>query len=86
MITPRPKLLSAAIAATLFVASPHAFAQQATPTAAPTNQTEGQANDALQLDTITVTARGISESLQKTPLPISVISSKQIEEKGLVNV
>ncbi len=86
MITSRPKLLSAAIAAALFVASPHAFSQQATQTAPPTDQAEGQATDALQLDTITVTARGISESLQKAPLPISVITSKQIEEKGLVNV
>ncbi|WP_222566209.1 TonB-dependent receptor [Novilysobacter antarcticus] len=90
MTTPRPKLLSACIAATLFVAAPQAFAQQAetqpadqTPPATATSEYDATAT---QLDTVTVTARGISESLQKAPLPISVISSKQIEEQGLVDV
>lgn len=39
-----------------------------------------------QLDSVVVTARGIKESLQKAPLPITVLSDKTIEEKGLVDI
>ena len=81
MITPRPKLLSVCIAATLLMAAPQAFAQQAEQ--AQPSQTDPTAT---QLDTVTVTARGVSESLQEMPLPISAFSDKVIEQKGLTDV
>lgn len=39
-----------------------------------------------QLDAIEVTARGVRESLQKTPLAISVVSDEVIEAKGAVDI
>ena len=96
MITPRPKLLSATIAAALFVAGPHAFAQQAAQPAPdqpaadqPTSDqpaTNQYSPDATQLDTVTVTARGVAEPLQEMPLPITAISDKTIAKKGLTDV
>src|SRR5690606_13423653 len=41
---------------------------------------------ATQLDTVTVTARGVAESLQEMPLPITAFSDKTIEAKGLTDV
>ncbi|MGV8959803.1 MAG: TonB-dependent receptor [Stenotrophomonas sp.] len=38
------------------------------------------------LETINVTARGVSEPLQKMPLPISAFSEQTIEKKGLTDV
>jgi len=83
-------LLSACIAATLFVAAPQAFAQQAEPQ--PADQTPPATapapvdTSATQLDTVTVTARGVTETLQTMPLPITAISDKDIEKKGLTDV
>ena len=39
-----------------------------------------------QLDAVEVSARGVKESLQRAPLPITVMSEKVIEEKGLVDI
>lgn len=39
-----------------------------------------------QLEAVEVTARGVRETLQKTPLPITVMSDQMIEEKGLVDI
>lgn len=85
MTTPRPKLLSACIAATLFVAAPQVFAQQAEPQT-PAEQPVLAESSAVQLDAVTVTARGVTETLQQMPLPISAISDKDIEKKGLEDV
>ena len=91
MTTPRPKLLSACITAALFVAAPQAFAQQSEPDAAgPTSeQTPASAAtdaSAVELDAVTVTARGVAEFLQQMPLPITAISDEAIEKKGLTDV
>lgn len=91
MKTPRPNLLCACIVATLFVAAPQAFAQKDSPRAddqaqsqdGPPEKTESTIK---QLDKITVTARGVSEVLQEMPLPITAVSEKMIEEKGLNDV
>ena len=39
-----------------------------------------------RLDAVEVTARGVKESLQKAPLPITVMSEQVIEEKGLADI
>ena len=91
MKTPRPNLLCACIVATLFVAAPQAFAQQDSSKADDQPQSQEspptKAESTMkQLDTVTVTARGVSEELQGMPLPITAVTDKIIEAKGLTDV
>ncbi len=91
MKTPRPNLLCACIAATLFVAAPQAFANQnpsqADDQASPQDAKPKDADSTVtQLDAVRVTARGVSEVLQEMPLPITAVSDKMIEAKGLTDV
>ncbi|MEO5961855.1 MAG: hypothetical protein ABIP87_01710, partial [Thermomonas sp.] len=87
MITPRPKLLCACIAATLFVAAPQAFAQQNSPQADDQATPAKKSESAMkQLDAVKVTARGVTEVLQETPLPITAVTDKMIDAKGLNDV
>ena len=91
MKTPRPNLLCACIAATLFVAAPQAFAQQDSSkvddqAASQDSPSKTSGSTIKQLDAVKVTARGISEVLQETPLPITAVTDKIIEAKGLTDV
>ncbi len=85
-------LLSASIALTLLLCSAQASAQSAAKEAPETAATSGASavpasdDNAYNLETITVTARGMAEPLQKMPLPISAFSEKTIEKKGLTDV
>lgn len=72
MIIIKPDLLSTSISMALMLVSGAALAQEAP--------------GVKQLDKVEVTARGVKESLQRAPLPISVMSEKVIEDKGLVDI
>ena len=73
------RLSVSASCAALCVAMP-AAAQQT-----PAAQTAAAPNTAHGLETIVVTARRRSESLQKVPIAVSVISGAQLERKGISN-
>ncbi len=47
---------------------------------------DDSANRATELGTVTVTARGLDESLQEVPLPISAVSEETIKARGLQDV
>ncbi|MGY0618185.1 TonB-dependent receptor [Lysobacter sp. A378] len=81
MIRPTTHLLSSCIASVLLMmATSYASAQDVAVPAA-------EEQDApMTLESVTVTARGIAEPLQKMPLPITAISSDTIEKKGLDDV
>lgn len=79
MKTVKPTALSAAILSALILGSGVAYAQSA-------DEFSGQRADARVLDEITVSARGVAEPLQQMPLPITAISEKTIEKKGLVDI
>ncbi len=74
-MTPTIRPLVSAIAMSLLLSAGAAAAQS--------GQSE---TDPARLDEIQVTARGVAESLQDTPLPITAISSKTIEKKGMTDV
>ena len=92
MKTLKPDLLSASIAFTLLFCSAQVSAQnpvESAPEAAVTTEASAvPVSDAKaqNLETITVTARGMAEPLQKMPLPITAFSEKTIEKKGLTDV
>lgn len=71
--------LSTAIATALLLTSLQAAAQDQ-----PAGE-DGQ-GAAKTLETVTVTARGVRETLQKLPLPVTAISEDTIEKKGLVDM
>lgn len=73
----RSHLLAAAAIAAL---APSAFAQEA-----PSGATE-QAEGELRRETITVTARRVTEDLQDVPIPVSVLGGDFIAETGAFNV
>lgn len=83
----RPDLLCASIAMALMLGAGTASANDAAGEgqdgAASTATTE---QGITQLQAIEVTARGVRETLQRTPLPITAISEETIEDKGLVNL
>ena len=88
----KPTLLSCCISASLFMA-PLALAQTAEPgdVAQEASAEKAAPKTASQLDAVTlggveVTARGVSESLQSIPIPISAVSAQTIEEKGFEDV
>lgn len=74
----KPDLLCTSICIALLCVASGAHAQEASATPDQTSVT--------QLDAVEVSARGIKESLQRTPLPITVMSEKMIEEKGIVDI
>ena len=83
----KPDLLSVSIAFTLLFCTAQANAQdaaQAKPAAA--EASPASSDNTQSLETITVTARGVSEPLQKMPLPITAISEQTIEKKGLTDI
>lgn len=89
----KPDLLSASIALSLLFCSASLSAQtaaEAAPAAPATATTAAPATpaeaDPTSLETITVTARGVAEPLQRMPLPISVVSEQMIEKKGLTDI
>lgn len=75
--------LSMAIASVLLMASLQANAQDAGQTR---QVDEGEQGAAKTLETVTVTARGVRETLQKLPLPVTAISEETIEKKGMVDL
>ncbi|MDZ3799022.1 MAG: TonB-dependent receptor [Xanthomonadales bacterium] len=89
----QPRLLSSSILTVLMLGSSGAWAQSSAPdtpdvggqSASATEQAKGE-DPATLLPSITVTARGVAESLQKVPLPITAISSETIEKKGLADI
>ena len=76
----KPDLLCASIALALTLVAGNAQAQ-AQGSAKPDEQ-----KSITQLDAVEVTARGVTESLQRVPLPITAISEKEIERRGLVDM
>lgn len=75
--------LAAAIASVLLLTTLQVSAQEAD--APPQEETAG-AGGAKTLETVTVTARGVRETLQKLPLPVTAISEETIEKKGMVDM
>ncbi|MGE6699403.1 TonB-dependent receptor [Hyphomonas sp. NPDC076900] len=69
-------ILAVAVAAL----APTAFAQETTPAET------GPADPELRRETITVTARRVSEDLQDVPIPVSVLTEDFIAESGAFNV
>lgn len=84
----KPRLLSSSIVVALMFLTDPAHAQDThsgdKDTIAVTDAKEK--SDATELETVEVTARGVRESLQKAPLPITVLSDKAIEDKGLADI
>jgi len=78
MIPPHP--LSACIGLSLVLMAHSACAEEQN------SQNEQTAASIVQLDTIEVNARGVRETLQRAPLPITAISEQAIENRGLVDV
>ena len=80
MRTIKPDLLCAsiALALTLVAGNVHAEAQDS---AKPAEQ-----KSITQLDSVEVTARGVTESLQRVPLPVTAISEEAIDRRGLKNL
>ena len=76
--------LCLAIASALMVMAGQAYAQSSEAGQAQEAPTSREA--AKTLDTVTVTARGVRETLQKLPLPVTSISEEAIEDKGLVDI
>ncbi len=62
------------------------FANAQTEPANSTSSNTAEALDAVDIDRVTVTARGVAESLQSIPIPITVVTSDTIEEKGFEDV
>jgi iron complex outermembrane recepter protein len=58
----------------------------AVPTAAFAQDAEGASDDDSGLEDIVVTARRTEESLQDTPVAVSVVTADQITEKGLTSI
>lgn len=97
MKTLKPCLLSTSICVALMLGPGIAYAQSQPAEKAGTASTTSTANAdcskqqsgnscVQKLQTITVTARGVAEPLQKTPLPITVVTQKVIAQKGITNV
>jgi iron complex outermembrane receptor protein len=81
----KPDQLCASIAlALLLAAGPAAAADTAAEPAG--DQGQVASPSVTQLDSVEVTARGIRETLQKTPLPVTAISEEAIERRGLVDL
>jgi len=80
MMTPHPLCTSIALGLILManVASAEEHLDEQTPASA--------AAGIVQLDTVEVTARGVRETLQRAPLPITAISEQAIENRGLLDV
>lgn len=76
-MTLKTRLLLAAALTTLV---PAAYAQNASEGALEQTETE------LRRETITVTARRVSEDLQDVPIPVSVLTEDFIAESGAFNV
>ena len=92
----KPNTLSVGIGMALLLASLNVAAQQPQaggPAASPQQDEQAQAQQQpagqqspVDIDAVTVTARGVEESLQEMPLPITAITSETIEEKGFQDV
>ena len=80
MKTIKPDLLCASIALALALATGTARAE----TGADAQEDDKKA--ITQLESIEVTARGVTESLQRVPLPVTAISEEAIERRGIVNM
>lgn len=81
----KPTLLSCCITASLFMA-PLAHAQTAAQDDAAAPPATAEQLDAVNLGGVSVTARGVSESLQSIPIPITAVTAETIEEKGFEDV
>lgn len=84
MSTEKRASLSAAISVAILMMTAQASAYEATAETMP--QAEADDSAAKTLDTVTVTARGVRETLQKLPLPVTAISEETIERKGIVDM
>ncbi|MFT4256959.1 MAG: TonB-dependent receptor [Pseudoxanthomonas sp.] len=85
MKTPKPDLLCTSIALALALVAGNALASETDADEQEKTQAPTQEN-VTQLEALTVTARGVKESLQKAPLSITAISKESIEKKGLVDM
>lgn len=93
----QPRLLSTSIVAVLMLGATGAQAQSTTASDAnpaseaadPGKQSREAAagsDSVTKLETITVTARGVREPLQRAPLPITAVSGETIGKKGLTDI
>ncbi|MFT3754372.1 MAG: TonB-dependent receptor [Pseudoxanthomonas sp.] len=81
MKTPKPDLLCTSIALALALVAGNALAADEQDAAqAPTKE------NVTQLETLTVTARGVRETLQRLPLPVTAISEEAIERRNLTDL
>lgn len=76
----KPDLLCASIALALSLAVGNARAEGAA------DPQDSEQKNVTQLDTIEVTARGVTESLQRVPLPVTAISEEAIDRRGLTDL
>ena len=82
----KPDLLCISIAMALTLAAGSARAETSAEAGAQDEAQSAEGKSVTQLDTIEVTARGVTESLQRVPLPITAISEEQIDRRGLVDM
>ena len=79
----KPNLLCASIALALALATGNARADAGSDADAQDNAKSSEQKSITQLDSVEVTARGVTESLQRVPLPVTAISEEAIERRGL---
>ena len=82
----KPDLLCISIAMALTLAAGSARAETSAEAGAQDEAQSTEGKSVTQLDTIEVTARGVTESLQRVPLPITAISEAEIDRRGLVDM
>lgn len=94
-MTIKLNVLSMSIAAGLLAGSPLAHAQQQEPVQSAADPAEvvektddevATKNRAVNLESVTVTARGIEEPLQAMPLPVTAVTRTMIENKGFDDI